>query len=73
VEGVDRQKISSFFIGQFLIQPIILFLFVLIFLLFERILSENAGVNVEAYQFLPETVVKYLCLSQLHRLHLIVN
>ncbi len=52
-EGVDGQKISSIFLGPFLIQPIILFLFVLIFLLSEWIWSENAVGGSWACQFCP--------------------
>jgi hypothetical protein len=52
-EGVDGQKISSIFLGQFLIQPIILFLIVLIFFLTDRRWSENAVGGSWAGQICP--------------------
>ncbi len=61
-EGVDGQKISSIFLGLFLIQPIILFLFVLIFLLTDWRWSENAVGGVElvrSVHSLPKTPCKY--------------
>jgi hypothetical protein len=47
------KKSGRFFLGPFLIQPIILFLFVLIFLLSEWICSENAVGGSWAGQICP--------------------
>ncbi len=47
------EKSGQFFLGPFLIQPIILFLFVLVFLLLERIWLENAVGGSWAGQICP--------------------
>jgi hypothetical protein len=47
------EKSGQFFLGPFLIQPIILFLFVLAFLLLEWIWLENAGGGSWAGQICP--------------------
>jgi hypothetical protein len=52
-EGVDGQKIGSIFLGQFLIQPINRFLFVLIFSLSEQIMLKNAVGGSWAGQICP--------------------
>jgi hypothetical protein len=50
-EGVDGRKIRSIVFGPFSIQPIILLIFVLTFLLLEWLLSENAVVGNLVGQF----------------------
>jgi hypothetical protein len=60
-EGVDGQKNQlDFVLGPFLIQPIILFVFILIFLLTDQRWSENAVRGSWAGQICP-FLAKTLC------------
>jgi hypothetical protein len=54
------KKLAQFFLGSFLIQPIILFLFVLIFFLSEWIMPENTVGGSWAGQICPFLAKNYV-------------